>query len=69
MTEKEKQELDRLREREAKAKARFKRQNEAIKEKYERITVTVPKGTKERILETGESLNGYINRIIQENLY
>lgn len=68
MNEKEKAELLRLQEREAKAKARIKRQNEAIKDKYDKITITVPKGTKEQIQATGESLNGFINRIIQENL-
>lgn len=68
MNEKEKAEFLRLQEREAKAKARIKRQNEAAKERFEKITIQVPKGTKEKIQATGESLNGFINRIIQENL-
>lgn len=68
MNEKEKAEFLRLQEREAKAKARIKRQNEAAKERFEKITIQVPKGTKEKIQATGESLNGFINRIIQENI-
>jgi hypothetical protein len=48
-------------------KARFKRQNEWTAANYERQTVTLPKGTKEKILASGEkSVNGFINRIIKE---
>lgn len=46
----------------------YKRQNEHIKNNYDRVSVTLPKGTKDRILASGESLNGYINRLIEKDL-
>lgn len=46
----------------------YKRQNEYIKNNYDRMTVTLPKGTKERIKERGESVNGLVNRLISEYL-
>ena len=46
----------------------YKRQNEYIKNAYDRISVTLPKGTKERIKATGESVNGYITRLVLEDL-
>lgn len=46
----------------------YKRQNEYIKNAYDRISVTLPKGTKERIQATGESVNGYITRLVLEDL-
>lgn len=46
----------------------YKRQNEYIKQNYDRVSVTLPKGTKERIKETGESLNSFINNAIIERL-
>lgn len=49
-------------------KKQYKRQNEHIKENYERLSVTVPKGTKEKITAKGESINGFINRILTEEL-
>ena len=61
MDEKEKQKLEKL-------NARYKKQNEAIKEKYDRVSVTLPKGTKERIQARGETVNGYINRLILADL-
>lgn len=42
----------------------YNRQNEFIKNNYDRISVTMPKGTKERITATGESVNGFINRVV-----
>lgn len=48
--------------------AQYKRQNEFIKNSYDRISVTLPKGTKERIKETGESVNGFITRVVLEEL-
>ena len=47
---------------------RYKKQNEYIKNAYDRISVTLPKGTKERIKATGESVNGYITRLVLEDL-
>ena len=38
------------------------------KENYDRILVKFPKGTKERIQTTGETVNGFINRAIDESL-
>ena len=61
MDEKEKQKLEKL-------NARYKKQNEAIKEKYDRVSVTLPKGTKERIQARGETVNGYITRLVLADL-
>lgn len=47
---------------------RYKKQNNKIKETYDRISVTLPKGTKERIKLQGESINGYINRLVLADL-
>lgn len=50
-------------------KKQFDRQNEWIKNNYERQSVTFPKGTKERIKAvTGESVNGFINRLVNNEL-
>ena len=46
----------------------YKRQNQHIKDNYDRVSITLPKGTKERIQAKGESLNGYINRLVAEDL-
>lgn len=46
----------------------YKRQNEHIKENYDRISITLPKGTKERIKAKGESINGYITRLVLTDL-
>ena len=44
--------------------------NEFIKQTYDRINLTVPKGQKEAIqahaATRGESVNGFINRVISE---
>ena len=42
----------------------YKRQNEHIKENYDRVSITLPKGTKQRIKDTGESINGFICRLV-----
>ena len=46
----------------------YKRQNEYIKNSFDRVSITLPKGTKERIKETGESINGFINRVVLAEL-
>ena len=46
----------------------YKRQNEHIKENYDRVSITLPKGTKERIKAKGESVNGYITRLVLSDL-
>lgn len=46
----------------------YRRQNEHIKENYDRCSITLPRGTKERIKERGESINGLVNRLVLEYL-
>lgn len=46
----------------------YQRQNDFIKENYERVSVTLPKGTKDRIKKTGQTVNGFINKVVLENL-
>ena len=47
-------------------------QNEYIKEKYDRINLTVPKGKREEIKRKaqsqGKSVNEYINSLIEEDM-
>lgn len=38
------------------------------KENYDRITVLLPKGRKEQIQATGDTLNGFVNKAIVEKL-
>ena len=47
---------------------RYKKQNDKIKDNYDRISVTLPKGTKDRIKAAGLSINGYINKLVLEDL-
>ena len=50
-------------------KARFKRQNAWTAANYERQSITLPLGTKERIKAAGEkSMNAYINKLILDDL-
>lgn len=46
----------------------YKRQNEYIKDNYDRVSITLPKGTKERIKNTNESINGFITRVVLQEL-
>lgn len=43
-----------------------------VKANYDRLGLTIPKGEKDKIKaradELGESVNGYINRLIQEDM-
>ena len=57
MDEKEKQKLENL-------NKRYKKQNEAIANKYDRVSSTLPKGTTERIKALGLSVNGLINSLV-----
>lgn len=54
----------------ATSKAQQKAQNKWIAKAYDRINLTVPKGRKDEIqtfaAQTGESVNGFINRAIGE---
>lgn len=49
-------------------KKQYKRQNEHIKENYDRVSITLPKGTKDIIKARGETVNAYINRLVSEDL-
>lgn len=49
-------------------KKRVKAQNERIKESYDRISVTLPKGTKERIQAQGLTINGFVNELVLAEL-
>lgn len=46
----------------------YKRQNKYIAENYDRVSLTLPKGTKQRITSKGETVNGFINRIVLAEL-
>lgn len=61
MNEKDREKLERL-------NARYKRQNESIGEKYDRVSATLPKGTKKRIEALELSVNGLINRLVLAEL-
>ena len=47
---------------------RYKKQNDKIKDNYDRVSVTLPKGTKDRIKKLGLSINGYINALVLDDL-
>lgn len=49
-------------------KKRIKRQNEKVKENYDRISVTLPKGTKDRIQAQGLTINGFVNQLVLDKL-
>lgn len=49
-------------------KSRVKRQNEKAKENYDRISVTLPKGTKDRIQAQGLTINGFVNQLVLDQL-
>lgn len=53
-------------------KASTRAQNKYIAKAYDRINLTVPKGDKDKIKthaeEMGESVNGFINRAIDETI-
>ena len=61
MDEKEKKKLDNL-------NKRYEKQNKAIAEKYDRVSATLPKGTKKRIDALGLSVNGLINSLVLSEL-
>ncbi len=44
----------------------YKRQNDYIKNSYDRISITLPKGTKDRIKATGNSINSIVNTLVLE---
>ena len=54
------------------SKAQQKAVHKYVKEKYDRIGLTLPKGSKDRIKahaeERGESVNGFVTRAIDETI-
>lgn len=46
----------------------YKRQNEHIKNNYDRISITLPKGMKEQIKNIHGSVNGYITKLVVEDM-
>ena len=62
MNDKEKEQLEKL-------KIRYKKQNDKIKNNYDRISVTLPKGMKEEIkTKTGKSINALVNELLKREL-
>ena len=51
-----------------KQEKQYKRQNAYIKEAFDRVSVALPKGTKDRITATGESINAFINAAVADRL-
>ena len=51
-----------------KYKQRIKRQNEKIKQYYDRASVKHPKGTKDRIQALGYTVNGFLNSAVLAEL-
>ena len=49
-------------------KKRIQKQNDRIRETYDRISVTLPKGTKNRIQAQGLTINGFVNQLVLEKL-
>lgn len=63
LSEKEKEELlaQALKRKEA-----VKKQNNKAKENWDCQSIKLPKGTKQRIIEKGETVNGLINKLVLE---
>ena len=49
-------------------KDRIKRQNDAVKNNYDKISCTIPKGTKDKIRSYGYSVNAFVNEAIRRYL-
>lgn len=60
-----KKELDTIKE---KKSAQYKRQNSYISAKYDRLSVCVPAGVKDRITAGGFSVNGFVSDAIMDKL-
>lgn len=50
------------------SKAAQKATEKYQKANYDRVNVLLPKGTKEKIQATGETVNGFINKAVAEKL-
>ena len=46
----------------------YARQNDYIKNNFERVSITLPKGTKDKIKKTGQTVNGFINNVVKKEL-
>lgn len=51
-----------------KARERAKNQNERARETWDNVSCRLPKGTKERIIRNGFTVNGFINTCVLERL-
>lgn len=64
----DKEEIERLKEVERKQKERFKKQNQYLKTKYDRLNITVPAGKKAEIEAAagaaGKSVNAFCSELI-----
>ena len=49
-------------------KDRIKRQNDAVRNNYDKISCTIPKGTKDKIRSHGYSVNTFVNEAIRRYL-
>lgn len=49
-------------------KDRIKRQNDTVKNNYDKISCTIPKGTKDKIRSHGYSVNTFVNEAIRRYL-
>lgn len=49
-------------------KKRIQKQNDRIRKSYDRISVTLPKGTKDRIQAQGLTINGFVNQLVLDKL-
>ena len=48
--------------------ARIAANNRYNAKAYDHITIAVPKGTKDAIKATGHTINGYINKLIADDM-
>lgn len=51
-----------------KARERARKQNVAARENWDCISCRLPKGTKDRIISKGYSVNGLINKLVLDEL-
>lgn len=51
-----------------KLEGQYKRQNKHIRDNYDRLSTTHPKGTKEQIKATGYSINNFVVEAVREKL-
>ena len=47
---------------------KYKRQNEYIRNNFDRVSITLPVGTKDKIKSLGYSVNNYINELVKTDL-